>query len=85
MSHFLSKRVQCVPHSGIRKIFDIAATMPDAHEFCDRLLEVEQVAVIPASAFGPSGAGFVRASYTSAHENLEEALIRIDRLVKHYR
>jgi aminotransferase len=51
-------------------------------EFSKKLLMEEQVAVIPGSAFGPSGAGHVRACYANSYANLEEALTRIDRFVK---
>ncbi|MEI6181575.1 MAG: aminotransferase class I/II-fold pyridoxal phosphate-dependent enzyme [Chloroflexales bacterium] len=51
-------------------------------EFCDRLLAEEQVAVIPGDAFGPSGAGFVRACYATSMDKLEEALERIERFVR---
>ncbi len=46
-------------------------------EFCETLLREEQVAVVPGSAFGSSGAGFVRASYTNSLENIETALDRM--------
>ncbi|RRR67784.1 MAG: aminotransferase class I/II-fold pyridoxal phosphate-dependent enzyme [Candidatus Viridilinea halotolerans] len=51
-------------------------------EFCDRLLNEEQVAVIPGDAFGPSGAGYVRACYATAMDKIEEALERVERFVR---
>ncbi len=51
-------------------------------EFCEGLLEHEHVAVIPGDAFGPSGAGFVRACYASSLDNIEAALERIERHVQ---
>ncbi|MBE0700043.1 MAG: aminotransferase class I/II-fold pyridoxal phosphate-dependent enzyme [Anaerolineaceae bacterium] len=51
--------------------------------FADRLLEDEHVAVVPGSAFGKGGEGFVRCSYATAYDKLEEALDRIERFVKH--
>ena len=50
-------------------------------EFCETLLREEQVAVVPGSAFGASGAGFVRASYTNSDENIEIALERMQRFM----
>ena len=50
-------------------------------EFCESLLETERVALIPGSAFGASGAGFVRASYTASAPDIEEALRRIERFI----
>ena len=53
--------------------------------FAERLLEEERVAVIPGSAFGPSGEGHVRACYATSYEQLEEALVRIGRFVERHR
>jgi aminotransferase len=50
-------------------------------EFADRLLQEEKVAVIPGSGFGAGGAGFVRCSYATAYEKIEEALRRVERFV----
>lgn len=46
-------------------------------EFCKLLIKEDRVAVIPGSAFGSSGEGFVRASYASGKDNIEKALERI--------
>lgn len=51
-------------------------------EFAERLLMEERVAVVPGSAFGPSGVGHVRCSYATALTHLETALERIARLLK---
>ncbi len=59
----------------------ITSTGLDADTFAQRLLEEEHVAVIPGSAFGPSGAAHVRACYATSYERLEEALVRIGRFV----
>ena len=53
--------------------------------FAQGLLEEERVAVIPGSAFGPSGEGHVRACYATSYEQLEEALTRIGRFVDRHR
>jgi aminotransferase len=50
--------------------------------FVERLLTQEHVAVVPGSAFGPSGAGHVRMCYATSYERLEEALARIGRFVE---
>lgn len=50
--------------------------------FCEQLLHSEQVAVVPGDAFGPSGAGYVRACYATAMNKIEEALERIERFVR---
>jgi aminotransferase len=50
--------------------------------FAERLLTEERVAVVPGSAFGPSGVGHVRMCYATSYEGLEEALRRIGRFVE---
>jgi aminotransferase len=53
--------------------------------FAHGLLDEERVAVIPGSAFGPSGEGHVRACYATSYEQVEEALVRIGRFVDRHR
>jgi len=50
--------------------------MDDA-EFAERLLDEERVAVIPGRAFGIGGAGYVRCSYATSYEKIEQALERL--------
>jgi len=50
-------------------------------EFSKRLLELEKVAVVPGTAFGPSGEGFLRLSYASSMSKLKEAMDRIERFL----
>jgi aminotransferase len=58
------------------------ATGLSSEDFAQALLENERVAVVPGSAFGPSGEGHVRACYATSYEQLEEALVRIGRFVE---
>ena len=51
-------------------------------EFCEKLLESKRVAVVPGTAFGKGGEGFIRASYCYSTEHIIEALRRIDEFVK---
>ena len=53
-----------------------------SEEFCNRLLQEEKVAVVPGTAFGECGEGFIRCSYAYSVEAIEEALRRIERFVK---
>ena len=62
----------------------ISSTGLTSEAFAQRLLEEERVAVVPGNAFGPSGEGHVRACYATAHEQLEEALVRIGRFVERH-
>ena len=48
-------------------------------DFCKGLLEAEAVAVVPGTAFGPSGTGFVRASFSTSYERILKAMNRIER------
>ena len=53
-----------------------------SEEFATTLLKEEKVAVVPGSAFGDCGEGFVRISYAYSLESLKKALERIERFVK---
>ena len=52
-------------------------------EFAEALLTKEKVALVPGSAFGPSGEGHVRCCYAVSAEEIEEALERIARFLQH--
>lgn len=47
-------------------------------EFAEQLLRKAKVAVVPGVAFGPSGEGYIRCSYATSMENINEALNRIE-------
>ena len=56
-----------------------------SEEFATRLLEEEKVAVVPGTAFGDSGEGFLRISYAYSIDNLKVALERIQRFIERLR
>lgn len=60
----------------------IKSTGLTSEEFCERLIQEKHVAVVPGTAFGKGGEGFVRASYCYSPEHIIEALRRIDEFVK---
>jgi aminotransferase len=60
----------------------IKVTGMNSEEFAEKLLREEKVAVVPGTAFGPYGEGFVRCCYATSLPNIEEALKRIDRFNK---
>jgi aminotransferase len=62
----------------------ITASGMDEEAFAQKLLEEERVAVIPGSAFGAGGEGFVRCSYATAYEDIEEALRRMERFMRRH-
>ncbi len=51
-------------------------------EFCTRLLKEEKLAVVPGTAFGDCGEGFIRISYAYSLENLKAAMERLERFIK---
>jgi aminotransferase len=63
----------------------VDATGLDDITFAERLLFEERVAVVPGSAFGEQGAGHVRACYATSMEQIEEALVRVERFCRHHR
>ena len=74
--------LDCFEPRGAFYVFPcIRSTGLSSEEFCDRFLEQEHVAVIPGSAFGPGGEGFVRACYAASMKNLTEALTRLERFL----
>lgn len=72
------------PRGAFYAFPSVRASGLDDETFCEKLLLEERVAVIPGSAFGASGAGFVRACYATAYEKLEEALERMSRFMQRY-
>ena len=59
----------------------VSVTGLNDEEFAERLLKEESVAAVPGSAFGLGGEGFIRCSYATAYDKIEEALRRIERFV----
>ena len=59
----------------------IKSTGLASEEFCDRFLAEQRVAVIPGTAFGPGGEGYVRACYAASMHDLAEALERMERFL----
>jgi len=62
----------------------ISVTGMDDETFSQKLLEEERVAVVPGTAFGAGGEGFVRCSYATAYEKIEEALHRMERFMQRH-
>ena len=56
-----------------------------SEEFAEGLLTEEKVAVVPGSAFGESGEGYVRCCYATSLSDIEEALRRMKRFVEKQR
>lgn len=52
-----------------------------SEEFCDRLLREQRVAIVPGSAFGSGGEGYIRISYCYSEEELEKALDGLEKFI----
>lgn len=72
------------PHGAFYAFPSISASGMDDETFAQRLLEEERVAVVPGSSFGLGGEGFVRCSYATAYEKIEEALRRMERFMRRH-
>ncbi len=74
--------LSCFEPEGAFYVFpSIQSTGYSSEAFAETLLKKEKIAVVPGTAFGESGEGFVRCSYAYSLENINEALERIDRFV----
>jgi len=60
----------------------IKATGMNSEEFAEALLKEERVAVVPGTAFGSCGEGFVRCCYATSIPDIEEALRRMNRFIR---
>ena len=56
-----------------------------SEQFATRLLEEQKVAIVPGTAFGDCGEGFLRISYAYSMENLKQALSRLRKFVEQHR
>ena len=74
----------CEPRGAFYAFPNITSTGLSDEEFAERLLFDEEIAVVPGSAFGEAGTGYVRATYCTAYNQLEEALVRIERFVRNH-
>ncbi len=75
---FRAMGLSCFEPLGAFYVFPcIKATGMTSEEFCEKLLREQRVAAVPGTAFGDSGEGFIRCSYATSTEKIEEALRRI--------
>ncbi len=74
--------LSCFEPEGAFYVFpSIQSTGLTSDEFAEKLLRSQKIAVVPGTAFGDSGEGFIRCSYAYSIANINEALERIDRFV----
>lgn len=75
---FNNMGLECFNPQGAFYVFpDIRRTKKTSMQFATDLLEAQNVAVVPGTAFGDSGEGFIRCSYATGRKEIEEALRKI--------
>lgn len=80
---FTNMGLECFEPLGAFYVFpSIKKTGLTSEEFCEQLLYDQKVAVIPGTAFGDSGEGFVRCSYAYSVDEIKEALGRIETFIQ---
>ncbi len=78
VSGFRKMGFECFEPEGAFYVFPcIKSTGLTSDEFCERLIKEKQVAVVPGTAFGDCGEGFVRVSYSYSISHIREALKRM--------
>lgn len=83
--HLTNTGLTCFSPRGAFYVFpSIQVTGLTSEEFAMKLLEEERVAVVPGTAFGECGEGFVRCSYASSMDELREAAKRMERFTRCY-
>ena len=86
MDRFRSMKMQCFEPFGAFYIFpSIREFGMTSDEFATKLLKTKKVAVVPGTAFGDCGEGFIRISYAYSLENLKEAIDRIEVFIQELR
>lgn len=74
--------LDCHMPQGAFYVFpSIKSTGYTSMEFAEQLLKKEKVALVPGTAFGKACEGYVRISYASSYDNLNEAIKRIERFI----
>jgi aminotransferase len=75
--------ISCKDPKGAFYLFaNIQSTGLDSRTFAKKLLEQEQMLVIPGVGFGPGGEGFVRFCYATNDDNIHDGVQRLDRFMK---
>ena len=72
------------PHGAFYAFPKVSASGMNDESFAEKLLHEEHVAVVPGNAFGKGGEGFVRCSYATAYERIEEALHCMEKFMNRY-
>jgi aspartate aminotransferase len=70
--------IECAPPRGAFYAFAKVSQFGNSVEVTEKLLRDALVAVTPGSAFGPNGEGYVRLSYATSRQNIEDGINRIE-------
>ena len=73
-----------LPQGAFYVFADISRTGLSSEEFCERLLQQQKVAMVPGTAFGLGGEGFVRISYAYSITEIKQALKRMEKFLQDY-
>lgn len=86
MHTFKEMGLRCFEPFGAFYVFpNIQEFGMTSEEFATELLREEKVAVVPGSAFGASGEGYIRISYAYSLDDLKEALGRVNHFIEKLR
>ncbi|MGD0716947.1 MAG: pyridoxal phosphate-dependent aminotransferase [Halobacteriota archaeon] len=75
--------IECAPPRGAFYAFAKVSQFGNSVEVTEKLLRDALVAVTPGSAFGPNGEGYVRLSYATSRQNIEDGVDRIEASLAH--
>ena len=71
-----------MPHGAFYAFPNITSTGLTSMEFAKKLLMSEKVAVVPGTAFGECGEGFIRCSYATSMDGIKMAMEKIEKFIK---
>ncbi len=74
-----------MPQGAFYVFPSIAITGMKCEEFCERLLEEENLALVPGNAFGDAGEGYVRISYAYSLDEIKLAISKLEHFLEKYR
>ena len=69
------------PKGAFNEFPCIKSTGMTSAEFCEGLLNAEHVAVVPGTAFGDCGEGFIRISYAASMDTIEKAMDKMEKYI----
>lgn len=83
LKEFKKMGIPCFEPKGAFYLFPcIKGFNMDSESFCTRLLEEQRLVLVPGTAFGDCGEGYVRVSYANSMDNLEQAIKRLKKFIE---